>query len=84
MNRYEYKVQYGRPAGIVLFPWASKEHKDRVAPGSFERKLNELAEQGWVVVSCTTASEGSFLFFHSMATVVLQREIDEAPTSQSI
>jgi len=78
MPRYEYKVLCDRPAGQWVAPWVSAKLKDEIGPGSFERKLNEFAEQGWVVVSCTTAG-GSF-WCSLMATAVLQRERNEDPT----
>lgn len=80
MPRYEYKVLHGRPAGM---PWVSakSKFKDEIGPGSFERKLNDLAAEGWVVVSCTTA--GGNFWCPLLATAVLQRERYEDPTSQS-
>ena len=83
MPRYEYKVLHGRPTGTTVMPWESEKVKNEIGPGSFERKLNGLAEQGWIVVSCTTASAGIFLYRVSVATAVLQREKNENPPSQS-
>ena len=63
-------------------PWASEKVRNEIGPGSFERKLNELAEHGWIVVSCTTASAGNFLYHVPAATAVLQRERNENSTGQ--
>ena len=82
MPRYEYKVLYGRPTGTTLMPWASEKVRNEIGPGSFERKLNEIAEHGWIVVSCTTASAGNFLYHVPAATAVLQRERNENSTGQ--
>ena len=77
MTRYEYKIVYGKPMGTMLFPWASQKVRDEIGIGSFEKKLNRLGEDGWDLVSCTTASGGSFLLHSPIATAVLRREKDE-------
>ena len=74
MVQYEHKVLYGYPTGQLLMPWASQEMKGRVGPGSFEKQLNALADDGWEVISCSTASAGSIFFFSPYATVILRRE----------
>jgi len=74
MLMYEYKVLYGSPTGHWLMPWASQKVRDEIGVGSFEKKLNRLAEEGWEVISCSTASVGNFLFQSAVATVVLRRE----------
>ncbi len=40
----------------------------------FEKQLNDLAKDGWVVISCSTAAS---FWTVPMATVVLQRPIEE-------
>ena len=73
MENYEYMVVHAPPAGMVLMPWASKAVRDAIGRGSFEKRLNKFAEEGWEVVSCSTATEGVFLWFRIMATVLLRR-----------
>jgi hypothetical protein len=73
-TNYEYKIIYDSPTGRWLMPWASKELREKIGLGSFERKLNNLGEDGWEIVSSNTASTGSFLFFSIQATVILRRE----------
>ena len=77
MLKYEYRILYGKPSGMLLMPWASQRSKDLIGPGSFEKKLNDLANDGWVVISCSTAALGSFIWVTPMATDVLQRPIEE-------
>ncbi len=55
-------------------PYASEELKDEIAPGSYERKLNELAQDGWEVIASSTSSVGSFLFTRPVTTTILRRE----------
>ena len=74
MAKLEYKVLSGSPTGILLMPYASKELKEEVGPGSYERKLNELAEDGWEVVSSSTASVGNFFYVKPVTTTILRRE----------
>lgn len=74
MPMYEYKVLYGSPTGLSLMPWASQKVRDEIGVGSFEKKLNRLAEEGWEVISCSTTSVGNFLFQGAAATVLLRRE----------
>ncbi|MCH7921096.1 MAG: hypothetical protein IIC50_24395 [Planctomycetes bacterium] len=74
MAKYEYKVLYTRPGGTMLFPWASQKVRDAVGRGALEITLNHLADEGWEVVSSTTSSFGSILYFFPMATVILRRE----------
>lgn len=74
MPTYEFKVLYGSPTGHYLMPWASQKMRDECGIGSFERKLNRLAEEGWEVLSCSTTSVGTFLFQTAVATVLLRRE----------
>jgi hypothetical protein len=73
MGNYEYAVVHAPPAGIHLMPWASQAVREAVGRGSFERRLNRLAEEGWEVVSCSTAAAGAFLWSRVMATVLLRR-----------
>jgi hypothetical protein len=73
MGNYEYAVVHAPPAGILLMPWASQAMRDAVGRGSFEKRLNKLAEEGWEVVSFSTATEGAFLWSRVMATVLLRR-----------
>jgi hypothetical protein len=72
MGNHEYRILHGPPDGIALFPWASQALKDAIGRGSFEKKLNKLAEEGWEVVSCSTATEGIFLWMRVTATVLLR------------
>ena len=74
MRRYEYMVVHAPPNGMLLMPWASQAVRDAVGPGSLDKRLNKLAEEGWEVVSCSTASEGGFFWFRPMATVLLRRD----------
>ena len=74
MAHYEYKVLYGSPTGHFLMPWASQELREKIGRGSFERQLNALADDGWEVISCSTASGGSLFVFSPYATVILRRE----------
>ena len=83
MPKYEYRILHGKASGTLLFPWASQKSKDLIGPGSFEKKLNDLARDGWVVISCSTAALGSFLWVTPMATVVLQRRSMNDQTDQS-
>ena len=73
MANYEYKFLHGPPNGVALFPWASQAVKDAIGRGSFEKKLNQLAGDGWEVISCNTASEGPLIWLTVTATVVLRR-----------
>jgi hypothetical protein len=79
MTRYEYKIVHGKPMGTTLMPWASQKTKDLIGIGSFENKLNKLGEDGWDVVSCTTASYGNFMLLIPLATAVLRREKNDSP-----
>jgi len=72
MANYEYKLLHGSPTGALLMPWASQAQRDAAGPGSFEKKLNKLGEDGWEIISCSTTSD--FLCFNLQATVVLRRE----------
>jgi hypothetical protein len=74
MPIYEYKVLYGSPTGHWLMPWASQKMRDEMGVGSFEKKLNRMAEEGWEVISCSTASAGGFFYFSPYATAILRRE----------
>ena len=73
MPRYEYKVLSGSPTGIRLI-YATEELKHEIGPGSYERKLNELAQDGWEVISSSTCAAGSFIFLKPVATTILRRE----------
>ena len=80
MARFEYKVLHGSPmGGQSLMPWASREMRERVRSLSFESQLNDLAADGWEVISCTTASDGNFLWLIPTATVILRRERLDPP-----
>ena len=72
MPIYQYRIVYGRPLGMRLMPYAGQDVKDQIGPGSLEKKLNQLGEQGFEIVSCTTNTVGSFLLQHVAATVVLR------------
>jgi len=74
MPRYEYKVLSGSPAGLRLMTYASEDSKHEIGPGSYERKLNELAQDGWEVISSSTSAAGSFLFLRLVTTTILRRE----------
>lgn len=74
MPRYEYKIHCGPPNGMALMPWASQSIRDQVGRGSFERQLNQLAAEGWEVVSCSLASRGHLFWMSSEALVLLRRE----------
>jgi len=74
MTNYQYKVIYARPGGFLLWPWAKQELKDIVGRQGMEKQINKAAAEGWEVVSCSTASTGSLLYFFPMATIVLRRE----------
>lgn len=54
--------------------YASEELKHEIGPGSYERKLNELAQEGWEVIASSTSSVGSFLFIRPVTTTILRRE----------
>lgn len=82
MDNYEYTVFHAPPAGMALMPWASQAVHDAVGPNSFETRLNKLVEEGWEVVSCSTATEGNLLWSRVMATVLLRRP-KAAPSSGS-
>jgi hypothetical protein len=73
MDSYEYRILHGPPGGTWLMPWASQSAREEVGRGSFERKLNKLADEGWEVVSFSTASEGNFAWSQVAATVLLRR-----------
>lgn len=70
--KHEYKVLSGSPTGIRLLAYASEELKNEVGPGSYERKLNELADDGWEVVSSSTAAVGSLFFIKPVTTTILR------------
>ena len=79
MAQHEYKVLSGSPTGIRLMPYASKKLQEEVGPGSYERKLNQLAEDGWEVISSSTTSVGSFLFIKPVTATILRRQRQETP-----
>jgi len=74
MPNYEYKVLSGSPTGLLLMPYASEKSKHEIGPGSYERKLNELAQDGWEVISSSTSAVGSLLFLRPVTTTILRRE----------
>jgi hypothetical protein len=74
MANHEYKVLTGSPTGLRLMPYASEELKNEVGPGSYERKLNELADDGWEVVSSSTSSVGNFISLKPVTTTILRRD----------
>ena len=74
MAGYEYKVLYGSPPGAMLMPWASQEVREEIGPGSLEKKMNTLANEGWEMVSASTNSVGGFLYRGTHATVFFRRE----------
>jgi hypothetical protein len=74
MRGYEYKVLVGSPTGTLLMPWASQKVRDEIGRGSFEKKLNAFADEGWELVSANTNSVGGFLYLGTQATVFLRRE----------
>jgi hypothetical protein len=74
MAKHEYKVLSGSPTGMRLMFYASEELKDEFGPGSYERKLNQLAEDGWEVLNSSTTSVGSFLLKKPVTTTILRRE----------
>jgi len=74
MANYEYKVLHGSPTGSLLFPWAPQALRDEIGRGSFEKKLNKLAEDGWELVSTSTNSVGTLFFMGTYATAFLRRE----------
>lgn len=80
MGNYEYTVVHAPPVGIALMPWASQAVRDAIGRGSFEKKLNTLADDGWEVVSFSTATEGAFLWFRVVATVLLRRPRPAGPS----
>jgi hypothetical protein len=73
MIKYEYKVIYHH-VGELVFPWTSQEIRDKLGRRGLEKSLNELSDEGWEIVSCTSSAMGSFLFFSPMATIILRRE----------
>ena len=79
MAHYEYKVLYGSPAGSALMPWASQKIRDEIGRGSFEKKLNKLAEDGWEVVSTSTNSVGSLLWMGTRRYFCGARRISRMP-----
>ena len=74
MTQYEYKVIYAQPSDTAVSSWASQKVKDKVARESMENRINEAADDGWEVISCSTAIYGTFVYFLPMATIVLRRE----------
>jgi Domain of unknown function (DUF4177) len=72
MIKYEYKVIYHNMDD--LGPLASQERQDKQGRRGLEKSLNELADEGWEIVSCTTAATGAFLYFSPKATIILRRE----------
>jgi hypothetical protein len=74
MNGYEFKILSGSPCGALLMPWASQKVRDEIGRGSFEKKLNRLADEGWEIVNASTNSVGTFLLMVTQATVFLRRE----------
>lgn len=74
MARYEYKVLSGSPTGALLMPWASQQIRDQIGRGSFEKKINNLADEGWEIVSASTNTVGNLFFMGTHATVILRRE----------
>jgi hypothetical protein len=75
-TKHEYKVLFGRPGGFLLFPWASRKLKETIGPHALETQLKKLAADGWEIITCTSASHGSFLYVFSMVTIVLRREVN--------
>ena len=55
-------------------PWASQEVRDQIGRGSFEKKLNKLADDGWELVGVSTNSVGSLFFIGTQAAAILRRE----------
>jgi hypothetical protein len=55
-------------------PWASQDLRDKIGPASLEKQLNLLADEGWEVITCSTASAGSLFYVSPYATVILRRE----------
>jgi hypothetical protein len=74
MPDYEYRILTGSPTGALLMPWASQKVRDEIGCGSFEKKLNAFADDGWELVSTNTNSVGGFLLLGTHATVFLRRE----------
>jgi hypothetical protein len=70
MNEYEYKWIYRPARKPLLLPWASQKTRDLF---DVEKTLNDLAAEGWEVISCNTTSVGTFLFFVGVVTVLLRR-----------
>lgn len=70
---YEYKLIYDKPGGMWLFPWASQEVKDRCGPQALERRVNELAANGWELVSSSTWSTGNFFWITGCAMMVFRK-----------
>ncbi|MDB4637828.1 MAG: hypothetical protein P8M30_08320 [Planctomycetaceae bacterium] len=79
MAQHEYKVLSGSPTGMRLMFYASEELKDEIGPGSYERKLNQLAKDGWEVINSSTTSIGNFLFTKPVTTTILRREQQKTP-----
>ena len=77
MAQYEYKVLHGKPLGTSLLPWARQEMTDKIGPGSFERRINDLASQGWEVFSFSAIPVGNFFWFSDFAVVLLRRAKEE-------
>lgn len=67
MKRYEYRVITGN---IVAKP-----------PANLQWQINELAKDGWMVLCCSSASEGSLFYVTPATTVILQREVTESPAT---
>ena len=72
MTRFEFKIVSGtqRPLNFV---------GNRVGWDAFERQLNDLATDGWALVSVSTATGGSFVFgigaLVPMATALFRRPL---------
>jgi hypothetical protein len=67
MKRYEYRVITGN---MIAKP-----------PRNLQWQIDELAKQGWTVLCCSSASEGSMFYVTPATTVILQREVAEQPSA---
>jgi hypothetical protein len=82
MPNYEYQVIYSKPVDPLFLPWSPQKWKDAAKEKGVEKALgmglenqiNKAADEGWELVSCSTASAGSLFSFTPMATAVLRRE----------
>lgn len=68
MPKFEYKVVHMPPRPPFTL---SQKVRDEL---NLEKVLNQMADEGWEVLSCTTTVSGGFLYLSPITTVILRRE----------